>query len=57
MPEDEQKSVYEYKKMETKARFIEERIDDLFPDKNFYFYKIFEGNDEKSRDRNLFEQR
>ena len=36
---------------------IDERIDQLFPDENFYFFKIFEGNDEDSRNRNLFEQR
>ena len=36
---------------------IEQRIDELFPDENFYFYRIFDDDEESQQGRNLFEQR
>ena len=46
-----------YRDIEIQSKQIEERIEQLFPDENFYFYKIFEGDDQKNRERNLIEQR
>ena len=36
---------------------IEVRIDELFPDENFYFFKIFGGDNRTNFERNLIEQR
>ena len=36
---------------------IEARIDELFPDENFYFFKIFGGDNRTNFERNLLEQR
>ena len=39
-----------------KANFIEQRIDELFPLENFYFFKIFKGESEDIKERNKIEQ-
>ena len=57
LTENEQKSLQEHRKIEIRSKQIEERIEQLFPDEHFYFYKIFEGDDQKNRERNLIEQR
>ena len=44
-----------HKSIQIQSRQIEERIDALFPDGNFYFYKIFEGDEQEQLERNMFE--
>ena len=39
-----------------KAKFIEDRIDELFPIENFYFFKIFKGDSQEIQERNKIEQ-
>ena len=39
-----------------KASYIEQRIDELFPLENFYFFKIFKGESEDIKERNKIEQ-
>ena len=39
-----------------KANFIEQRIDELFPIENFYFFKIHKGESEEIKERNKIEQ-
>ena len=39
-----------------RVNFIEKRIDELFPLKNFYFFKIFKGESQEILERNKFEQ-
>ena len=40
-----------------KAKLIEDRIDALFPNGNFYFFKIFKGSDRATIERNELEQK
>ena len=40
-----------------RAKFIEDRIDELLPIGNFFFHKIFKGNSEEVKRRNVIEQR
>ena len=40
-----------------RAKFIEQRIDELLPSQNFYFYKIRKGDSEKSQRRIRLENR
>ena len=40
-----------------RAKFIDERIDKLLPDENFFFYKINTGDSEDTRRRNAIEKR
>ena len=40
-----------------RAKFIETRIDELLPSKNFFFYKIFTGDSEEVQRRNAIEKR
>ena len=35
---------------------LEERIDALLPQNNFYFFKIFDGDDEYTAKRNFWER-
>ena len=39
-----------------KVRKLEERIDDLLPPENFYCFKIFSGDDERTAKRNELEK-
>ena len=39
-----------------KVKFIEQRIEELFPIDNFYFYKIFKGESVEINERNKIEQ-
>ena len=39
-----------------KAKFIDDRIDKIFPLENFYFFKIFKGEGAEVQERNLIEQ-
>ena len=40
-----------------KVKKIEDRIDELFPEENFYFFKIFEGDNQSTIEKNKLEQR
>ena len=40
-----------------RAKFLEDRIDELLPIKNFFFHKIFKGNSEETKRRNAIEKR
>ena len=40
-----------------RAKFIDRRIDELLPDENFCFHKIFEGDSEEIRARNAIEKK
>ena len=42
-------------RVEIQSQQIEERIGTLLPDSNFFFYQIFEGDDQSTIERNLFE--
>jgi hypothetical protein len=57
LKEEDKKSVVLHKSIEIQSRQIDERIDALFPDGNFYFYKIFEGDEQEQLERNMFEQK
>ena len=39
-----------------KVKYIEKRIDELFPFENFYFFKIFKGQSQEIKERNEIEQ-
>ena len=39
-----------------KVKYIEQRIDELFPLENFFFFKIFKGESEVIKERNKIEQ-
>ena len=55
LKEEEKKSISDHKQIEAQSRFFEERIDKLFPDKNFYFYRMFVGDEPETIERNMFE--
>ena len=38
-----------------KAKFIEDRIDEIFPFENFYFFKIYKGDSQDILERNRIE--
>ena len=38
-----------------KAKFIEDRIDDMFPNENFYFFKVFNEENGYNKLRNEIE--
>ena len=40
-----------------KSELIEQRIEKLLPDENFYFFKIFTGSSETSKLRNAIEKK
>ena len=40
-----------------RANFFKKRIDDLLPDDNFYFHKIFKGQSEENKRRNALERK
>ena len=39
-----------------KVKYIEQRIDELFPLENFFFFKILKGESEEIKERNKIEQ-
>ena len=39
-----------------KVKYIEQRIDELFPLQNFFFFKILKGESEEIKERNKIEQ-
>ena len=40
-----------------RAKFISDRIDELLPSKNFFFFKIFKGESKETQRRNTIEKR